>query len=138
MSIEQPRFMLSMILRDIERFESDECQFFFSSEFLARLNSLDPSALHVLRCANSRVWGPLLLEAFLKGISEPLKELESQPVPEDHIMMIDHQRRILQFQLARQHASVELWNLKADIARESAVSEKSVPRKGIPFFLRRR
>jgi hypothetical protein len=127
--------MLAMILRDIERFEESECQFLFSPEFLARLNRLDDSAMRVLRCANDRVWGPILLEAFIKDISSDLKSLESEAVPEDHVPRICHQRKILPFQLARHHANIELWNMRREVeAEQLAPAEK---RSLIKMLLRR-
>ncbi len=129
MSIEQPRFMLAMILRDIERFEKSECEFLFSPEFLARLNRLDASALYVLRFVNGRGWGPILLEAFIKEVSLRLRDLESEAVPEDHVMRNCHQRDILPFQLARQHAVVELWSLRTAIDLPEPVPAQQVPKR---------
>ena len=122
-----------MILRDIERFEETECEFLFSPEFLVRLNRLDASAVQVLRCATSRVWGPMLLEAFIKEVSVRLRDFESKAVPEDLVMRNCHQRDILPFQLAHERAVVELWSLRTRPSVPEPPSEQKAPKRKFLF-----
>lgn len=119
MSIEQPRFKLTTILIDIEGFERDDLPFLFSPEFISSLNRSDVSALLVLKVIAEREPNTEPLRSIIRRLSAEIESRERSEEPVEHEKRVDHQRTLLQFQLARKRACEELRKRELDLVEST-------------------
>jgi len=108
--------MLAMILRDLDRFQEKELSFLFSAPFIERLNRSDPAALCVLKGVTDERLVLAPLSEFIQEISAYIAPQEAEPDVGDHLTRIIRHRSLLEFQLARSAARLELRRRREDIA----------------------